>query len=631
MYRQPSHRDMNKAHALLFALMMMTVSLAGYFLGGDEDSTNEDIELKDEIQLLSAVLEQNWDIVDHNSGRLCSLALDATGNVHVSYYSQDQMLKYAVYDGVSWEISTVESQVTEASSSIAIGSDGDIHISYVDNSRILKYARHDGNNWDISSIDGGGESSPYHIEMVLDSNEKIHIVHQGYYPNSSDSLRYTTYNGTSWETYNEGINNFSGIQLLENYSGYAGGSPSIAVDLDDNIHISHEYEVMDQFYPHNTSTSLIHSTYSESIWNHEIIDGETNAEGNWHGYESSIDIDSLGNVHVMYSGYGETAEDKTNGSILKYAHLNSESWIVSTVDNSSDNSPWEISDLGLNSALVIDFNDNLHATYSGGDDDPMYATLINGTWELTSLELPYTEANLGVRLNGDSSFAISSDGTAHAIAFDDNHVSDEYLLRYTSWPLDLDGDGFAGHEDSCANTPGNSTNDRSGCIDTDGDGYSDPNTNWTIIDGGDAFISDSTQWSDRDGDGYGDNINGLNSDNCPDIWGNSSLRGCMDADNDGVDDSRDAFPNNSSEQFDADGDGLGDNVDAFPNDISEWMDTDGDGVGDNIDVCPDEAGSPAGNTPGCEGVKDDSSIPGFGLILTISSMLGAVIIILRRN
>ena len=49
MYRQPSHRDMNKAHALLFALMMMTVSLAGYFLGGDEDSTNEDLELKNEI------------------------------------------------------------------------------------------------------------------------------------------------------------------------------------------------------------------------------------------------------------------------------------------------------------------------------------------------------------------------------------------------------------------------------------------------------------------------------------------------------------------------------------------------------------------------------------------------------
>ena len=96
MYRQPSHRDMNKAHALLFALMMMTVSLAGYFLGGDEDSTNEDIELKDEIQLLSAVLEQNWDIVDHNSGRLCSLALDATGNVHVSYYSQDQIDIYFV-------------------------------------------------------------------------------------------------------------------------------------------------------------------------------------------------------------------------------------------------------------------------------------------------------------------------------------------------------------------------------------------------------------------------------------------------------------------------------------------------------------------------------------------------------
>tara|TARA_B100000767_G_C19237624_1_gene317888 strand:+ start:252 stop:452 length:201 start_codon:yes stop_codon:yes gene_type:complete len=33
---------MNKAHALLFALMMMTVSLAGRFGGGDDDGDSND-------------------------------------------------------------------------------------------------------------------------------------------------------------------------------------------------------------------------------------------------------------------------------------------------------------------------------------------------------------------------------------------------------------------------------------------------------------------------------------------------------------------------------------------------------------------------------------------------------------
>jgi hypothetical protein len=60
----------------------------------------------------------------------------------------------------------------------------------------------------------------------------------------------------------------------------------------------------------------------------------------------------------------------------------------------------------------------------------------------------------------------------------------------------------------------------------DGDGYSRST---------DAFPLDSTQWSDKDGDGYGDNPNGNNPD-------------------------------------------------AFPNDPTEWLDTDGDGVGDNSDL-----------------------------------------------
>jgi len=41
IYRQSSHLRMNKAHALLFALMMMTVPLAECFGGDDGDSNDE--------------------------------------------------------------------------------------------------------------------------------------------------------------------------------------------------------------------------------------------------------------------------------------------------------------------------------------------------------------------------------------------------------------------------------------------------------------------------------------------------------------------------------------------------------------------------------------------------------------
>ena len=56
-----------------------------------------------------------------------------------------------------------------------------------------------------------------------------------------------------------------------------------------------------------------------------------------------------------------------------------------------------------------------------------------------------------------------------------------------------------------------------------------------------------------------------------------------DSDGDGVLDSEDAFPTDSSESVDSDGDGVGDNADVFPDDPNESADSDGDGIGDNAD------------------------------------------------
>jgi len=60
----------------------------------------------------------------------------------------------------------------------------------------------------------------------------------------------------------------------------------------------------------------------------------------------------------------------------------------------------------------------------------------------------------------------------------------------------------------------------------------------------------------------------------------------FDADEDGVLDENDAFPDDAAETIDTDGDGTGDNADAFDNDPTETTDTDGDGTGDNADAFP---------------------------------------------
>ena len=192
--------------------------------------------------------------------------------------------------------------------------------------------------------------------------------------------------------------------------------------------------------------------------------------------------------------------------------------------------------------------------------------------------------------------------------------ADAFPLLPSQW-ADFDDDGFgdnsSGFEaDSCIEVQGTSTMDRFGCPDGDLDGWSNADSAWTIADSADAFPTDSSQWADSDGDGYGDEILGLNADVCPQVAGNSSVDrlGCMDSDGDGrsdpdstwsTSDGADLWPNDATQSTDFDGDGFGDNPDGTDGDhcpessgdssngVLGCTDTDGDGWADEEDAFPD--------------------------------------------
>jgi len=219
--------------------------------------------------------------------------------------------------------------------------------------------------------------------------------------------------------------------------------------------------------------------------------------------------------------------------------------------------------------------------------------------------------------------------------------ADAYSMDSTRWS-DSDGDGIDDQvDDDCPTVSGNSTIDRIGCPDTDGDGYSDVDSGWNTSNGADAFKTDPTQWSDGDGDGYGDNSSGNLGDYCPGIagesWQNGTL-GCQDYDLDGWANHQDSFPYEITQWHDIDGDGYGDNaggttpdactglwgnstqgnrlgcpdsdgdgwddvIDQLPSTPSQWLDQDGDGYGDNASgIFPDA----------CPGVFGNSTIAGYG-------------------
>ena len=156
--------------------------------------------------------------------------------------------------------------------------------------------------------------------------------------------------------------------------------------------------------------------------------------------------------------------------------------------------------------------------------------------------------------------------------------------------------------------------------DLDGDGYKGPYSYDPVNEThqGDAFPLDSTQWHDMDGDGYGDSqaIGANKSDSCPEVWGNSTMKsrlGCLDTDGDGYSDllGDDKFPTEPTQWEDKDLDGWGDNPDGIDadqclnttvaGDITQQArenfgcalyqsDSDNDGVKDIDDACP---GTPA--------------------------------------
>ena len=155
---------------------------------------------------------------------------------------------------------------------------------------------------------------------------------------------------------------------------------------------------------------------------------------------------------------------------------------------------------------------------------------------------------------------VDDDGDGYA------NLIDDFPNDPTRW-IDSDDDGYDDAEDACPLLGGNSTQDRLGCLDSDGDGFSDltlpvGNTSgWNVSDGADAFPHEASQAVDSDGDGFGDNAGGVEADACPSEAGTSSADrfGCVDEDGDGTSDANDAFLGEATQWTDSDGDGYGDN------------------------------------------------------------------------
>ncbi len=128
------------------------------------------------------------------TGRCTSLAIDANGYPHISYYDYTtDALKYAYRDATGqWHTETVDSgDNVQGHISIALDANGYPHISYQDINLALKYAYQDAVGWHTTTIDIAASDN----SIALDANGYPHI---SYHDNTNGDLKYAYQDAVGW-------------------------------------------------------------------------------------------------------------------------------------------------------------------------------------------------------------------------------------------------------------------------------------------------------------------------------------------------------------------------------------------------------------------------------------------------
>jgi len=517
----------------------------------------------------------DWNIMSVGSGS----AFNAEGDVAIDLSDSDVPhicftakpsnygLGYTYYDGTTWQTDThvVSEGLPAVSASIGKSCDievdqyGKPHIAHEYHNGKIGFTKMNGSTWEGSMIMGGNPSAKF-ISLALDSEESPHISF--YLGNEvgdyhKDSLIYTWNDGNNWRFRDTGYyhtdHTFS--------SGTIGKYGDIDVDADDSAHIvsySNAYRLV--YYTDNYDIGLADS------------DGD--------GLPDAVDVfpsDPTESGDSDEDGVGDNTDICPSTPLLEIVNENgcSLSQLDTDLDGVTDD---------VDSCLSVSGTSTLGGTLgcpdSDGDgwaDDVDDCPGIIGNSTIDRSGCPDADGD-GVSDDNDT---FPNDGNESEDADSDSVGDNSDICPGTNISLfvdasgcapdqrDTDNDGISDLDDDCLAIQGNSTMDKEGCPDIDGDGMSDDNDafiedpgEWNdtdddgVGDNGDDFPLVDSQWQDSDGDGYGDNWgNGswnesrssglpgeffpgaIQSDYCPDQFGNSStdgIFGCPDEDGDGV-------------------------------------------------------------------------------------------------
>ncbi len=287
--------------------------------------------------------ETQTEVIDDagDVGYYLSTALDSQNRVHTAYYDvKNRALKYA-YEGTGgWQVETVDERMdTGKYPSIAIDADDFPHITYYDDvDTKLWYAYRDINGWNFIDL-ANYDWSVFKVisSLKIDSNGYSHIICGAL---NDAVIRHLYQNGSGWHT--------------EQITIGTGTDVSLAIDKNDNLHVSYQSNGLK--YAYNDGTG----------WHLENVDTSSNESGKY----SSIALDSAGMPRIGYF---------RSWTSIKYAYRDESGWHTETVDT--------IGSASHAISIAVDKSDYSHMVYGDVLDTSLwYAYQDAEGWQIQMLD-----------------------------------------------------------------------------------------------------------------------------------------------------------------------------------------------------------------------------------------------------